>query len=462
MNHYCWESALDGRRVVLHEDVVADLRMVAIEGFTALRRRGLEVGGIVFGDVEGEELRIEGFLEAPCEHRYGPSYSLSDNDREKLTELLTMPRHGQPPVVGFYRSFTSREPVIEAGDEALVAEHFPQGYCVLLMLHPLSAEKCVATYRLFSDGKMLPAPEEPPFPFEPNRTPAMETVLQEPPPDPRPDPPPAPVLVAEPAAVPISPPMWAVEPAPRSRSPWLAVALIGLAGTFGGVFLYELGLSHSQNRPTPWRFAELYLDARPESGTLQVTWDAAAARSLDATRGALTIADGDTRREVELGPAQVQAGRYTYAPEHADVAVRLTLAASGHSVASEAVRLATPSQATPPQATPPQAPPPTPVPAATDSQPALPPSTVHEVYPKIPAGIRSRIEGQIVIPVQVQVSNSGRVLSARVQDQGTDGIHRYLAEQAGKAARAWQFTPARTRSGTPIAAAKTIQFVFTP
>jgi hypothetical protein len=54
------------------------------------------------------------------------------------------------------------------------------------------------------------------------------------------------------------------------------------------------------------------------------------------------------------------------------------------------------------------------------------------------------------------------VLSARVQDQGTDGIHRYLAEQAGKAARAWQFTPARTRSGTPIAAAKTIQFVFTP
>jgi TonB family protein len=87
---------------------------------------------------------------------------------------------------------------------------------------------------------------------------------------------------------------------------------------------------------------------------------------------------------------------------------------------------------------------------------------VHEVYPKIPAGIRSRIEGQIVIPVQVQVSNSGRVVSARVQDQGTDGIHRYLAEQAGKAARAWQFTPARTRSGTPIAAAKTIQFVFTP
>jgi TonB family protein len=67
----------------------------------------------------------------------------------------------------------------------------------------------------------------------------------------------------------------------------------------------------------------------------------------------------------------------------------------------------------------------------------------------------------VVIPVEVKVSERGRVLSAQAGDQSTDGLRRYLADQAQKAAREWQFTPARTRTGAPVPASKTIEFKFT-
>jgi hypothetical protein len=61
----------------------------------------------------------------------------------------------------------------------------------------------------------------------------------------------------------------------------------------------------------------------------------------------------------------------------------------------------------------------------------------------------------------VEVSERGRVVHASAEDQSGDGVHRYLAERAAKAAREWRFVPARTRSGEHVAATKTIDFVFT-
>jgi TonB family protein len=479
MNLHGWQSAFDGRCVLFNEDVVRDLRMLAIEGFTALPRRGLEVGGILLGDTSSGELRIGGYRESLCEHRFGPSYALSDTDREKLTELLAQPR--KEPVVGFFRSVTGREPAIEQADEALVSDHFPNGDCVFLLLHPRSAENCVATVRFFQQGRLAPLQEEPVFPFEPKKMPLMQLVLRDATESARELAPVvaicAPVMVAEPeqppepvpepvAKVVRFPRMWPSEPAPPRQSHWWRPVLICFLGALGGAGIYELGRSQTltQAVATP-RFADLRLDAMPRGGKVLVTWDGAAVRAVDANQGALTITDGDTPREVELNGSQVRGGKYAYAPAHPDLSVRLTLLANGHSVASESVRLA-PAAASDASSTPapPSAAAPTPVPAPTPaaSNLAAPPTAVHEVHPAIPAGIRSRIEGPIVIPVEVKVNEQGRVFSAQVHDKSDDGIHRYLAEQAGRAAREWQFHPARGRDGQPIVSSKTIEFVFTP
>ena len=184
---------------------------------------------------------------------------------------------------------------------------------------------------------------------------------------------------------------------------------------------------------------------------MDVRWDPAAAQVLAADRGALTISDGDARREVELGAGEVGAGNYTYAPQSTDVGVRLTLFANGRTVAAESARVAGAA----PLAAPLTAP-------AAETQDAAPLTAVHEIQPSVPDGIRSRIGGRIVIPVDVRINPHGRVVSARSQQSEHDGLHRYLAGLAENAARQWQFKPARGRGGSPVASGKRIEFVFTP
>jgi outer membrane biosynthesis protein TonB len=43
-----------------------------------------------------------------------------------------------------------------------------------------------------------------------------------------------------------------------------------------------------------------------------------------------------------------------------------------------------------------------------------------------------------------------------------DGLQRYLADLAEKAAREWRFTPAKSREGASVASSKTLTFVFNP
>src|SRR5882757_1901787 len=179
-----WISPEDGRRVLMSASLVRELRARAIEGFVSLPKRGVEIGGILFGHVRGDSLQIEGFEEAACEHRYGPSYALSDADRAQLSGLLAQRQGGGSlPVIGFFRSFTSREPLIETADEEFVREHFPHGDFLFLMLQPLSPRNCVASFRFFRDGELLPESEHPPLAFDPAQMEAAASPSPEPTPE---------------------------------------------------------------------------------------------------------------------------------------------------------------------------------------------------------------------------------------------------------------------------------------
>jgi hypothetical protein len=456
MQIHSLQQTLHGQRVSLGEAVAGELRLLAIAGFTALRRRGLEVGGLLLGRASEDELLVEGFLEVPCEHRYGPSYALSETDREKLTELLAQVQGGESRVIGAFRSFTGRDPAVEAADHALVLEHFPQGDFLLLFLQPLSAENCVTSFHLFRGGRLLQAEERTPDVLDPQRMPEADEAESAP----------TKLVVAEeqevepvPAHVPkhqyelVRPPRFEVEPeAADRRPPMFKAALICMAIVLGGSFVYELGRAHSPLPRATAEWTELNLDARPGGGKVEITWDAKAARSVRATRGALTISDGDAPREIELAAAQVGAGRYTYAAERPDIAIKLTLSAGDRTVASESARLTTPLPITPSPAS---------AVVSADLGPVVAPTAVHEVHPTIPEGIRSRLTEQVLIGVEVQVSDLGRVTRAKSKEPGEDGLHRYLASLAEKTAHEWRFTPARNRDGHAISAVKTIQFVFT-
>ncbi len=461
-----WEYSPDGRQVLFAESIVFRLRHLAIEGFKSLPRRGLEVGGILIGSEQGCDLQIDDFQEAPCAHQYGPSYAMNGSDRENLTELLAQPHRETGRVIGFFQSFTGREPLIEQADEILFGEQFPCGDFLFLRLQPLSAWKCLASSRFSRDGVLQPGIEGSIFLFEPgipafkhpvgaDESPAAEgpsPTTSEEASDLRPAPPsdkPTPGPIVLPSREPVAP-----RAAVSGNRTLPAPVLAGLAALVGAAGMYVVKSRPATAPPVQSQWAELHLDARPSAEKLLVTWDSAAG-SLQDVGGILKIADAGTDRDIPLGRSQIAAGRYEYAPARSDVAIRLTVTEKGRPVASEGVRLATiPAHA--------PAAPPTPRPQADQANAHPAPEVAHKVYPGIPEGIRSRLTGEVVIPVEVNVSETGRVLSAHASRRSGDSVARYLTDQAIKAAHAWRFKPARTGEGMPIGSITTVRFVFRP
>jgi TonB family protein len=437
----------DCRRVRLSDALVNELRSIATAGLGGLTGDGVETGGLLMGRIVGDELYLDSCEEAPLQHRDGPSYTLNASDRIRLDEILASRRR----VEGFFRTLVAHDPTPQDADEPFVRRYFPYGDCIYLMMRAVSADECVALVNWFRDGRLFPLVEQSLFQLQSGKTPVIRVRATLPP-----------------SARNLHP-----EPAAGRRRRWapiLACLLLGLAGGVGWE-LWSFGhdkpgdaakspvvaaeVADAQTpRPSSW--TDLQLDARPDGKQLAITWSAAAVKDLHSSGGRLEISDGGARQEIKLSGPQVRAGAYRYTISHSDVAVRLIATdEDGRGIAGDSVRLESSGVAVPP----PQS---SDTKAGSGGKAAVPPETLHEVQPTIPEGIRSRLSAEVVIPVDVQVSERGRVLSAQVHEANGDGIHRYLADQAEKAARGWQFSPARTRDGAPVAASKTIEFIFTP
>src|SRR5262245_8115101 len=69
---------------------------------------GLEVGGILLGQFDGRRVTVLKHAQLECEHAYGPSFTISPNDRGRLRELLGSVPANYPglQVVGWYHSHT--------------------------------------------------------------------------------------------------------------------------------------------------------------------------------------------------------------------------------------------------------------------------------------------------------------------------------------------------------------------
>ncbi len=241
------------------------------------------------------------------------------------------------------------------------------------------------------------------------------------------------------------------QPKPRFWLPWLALLLLSIAAAFG----FELWTLAREPR-----WAELHLDARQTADELEISWNRQAPVVAHALRGILSITDGEARKNIELTTAEIRGGKFSYHSLHPDVLFRLQIYGDGLQTSGDTLRFVSIA----PQPVEPEAPianavrpPVRPLVAAI----AMPPAVLSEVQATIPESIRARIEEHIVVPVQVEVSASGKVTSSAAEGDG-DGLYRYLAEQSAAAARRWRFKPAESVNGSPVAARKTIYFDFTP
>jgi hypothetical protein len=477
---HSWTAPDGAHTVAFVYEVVSALRARVVEAYHALPKRGVEIGGLLLGKAATagrHEVLVEGFEEIACDHRFGPSYVLSEEELARLDEAIA--RHGAQRVVGYFRSYTGRDAVLDDGDLNLFQNRFTDPRSVFLLLRPEGLAACHAAFVFWKDGKLPFEPGAPPFAFDASRmggqpaappVDAPARVSAPVPPGPIAAAPDSITATADPTGAPPALDAWAhshfleepLHPQASRNSPaarfWLPLAACVVLSV-GSAIGFELW----RNSPAPG-MTLLPLDGHPTAQGFEVEWDGVAPAIASASRGVLSISDGTTEDRVDLAPAAIRRGRYVYQSSRPDVIFRLDLYGSRGAdaagllriiksapVAETAVAVNSANREAPAA----------PLEETAGSPVIRPPEILREVHPSIPSGIRARIAAPVIVPVDVRVSKSGTVIHAAAEDaRGRDDVYQYLAHRAEEAAHRWRFSPARTRDGHHAEADKIIYFVF--
>ncbi|HTP35901.1 MAG TPA: hypothetical protein VMJ75_27190 [Candidatus Acidoferrales bacterium] len=344
-----WEVEGKPVAVRLSIDVISRLGMAVREGFKALPRRGLETGGLLIGTKKEEGNRVivdvQDFEAVESEHAAGPSYLLSEADRQLLEARIAVrgTSSRKPSVVGFYRSHTRSGFGITMEDELLFSRYFRKSSDVFLLVKSNEGGPSTGGFVIREGGKILSdvpyaqftfSPDIPLPPHEISAPPAAAAFPPAAAQAVRKPAPPAAAATLPPAAV-----QMVQKPKPELNATvipkrvWLGgggVVVVALvAAIWLGAWKQNAGSSH----PTPP--PPLALSVSSIGNGLRLSWDHQA--SVRASKAILWIEDGNAEQRVELDSHQLADGSIAYWPRSSDVNFRLQLMVPGGS-ASESVR----------------------------------------------------------------------------------------------------------------------------
>ncbi len=162
LEYVTW-SAPDLPPVAIRRPAMEGIHREVNDTFASAPHRGAETGGILLGRREDGRIVIEDFEPIPSDHRFGPSYQLSETDRALLRETLEWFRGGAQPglsVLGLYRSHTPEEFELCQEDEDLMRAYFLAGEDLVLLVRPNLMESSDADFAIRRCG--LTEPPAPP------------------------------------------------------------------------------------------------------------------------------------------------------------------------------------------------------------------------------------------------------------------------------------------------------------
>ena len=340
-DYYVWQ--VPGQKVSIHLRLGVVDRMAAdiMRGFGAVPKRGAEVGGILIGTVTRDSqpggistIRIEDFETVPCSYTRGPSYLLTDAEREAFDDLC---QRRNAEMVGYFRSHTRDGLTLQAEDIQLLDEQFPAVAQVALLVKPFATKPSVAGFFVRENG-VFPATTPLEFPFrrremtgeEPPRRQVAPTAPQEKPKEKHElvAPPPAPRYYRIFSAEPKEPPDPQEKPTgprapygPKARTGmWLVAAFVFLL--LGVLLGYEASLITAPRRASDFAMA---LTVERAGQNLTVHWNPNAPAVRSAGNGVLEIEDGSDTKRVELDRANLSSGSMVYRNTSDKVSFRLVV-----------------------------------------------------------------------------------------------------------------------------------------
>lgn len=141
-------------------EAIRKLRALAVDGLLKLPQRGMETGGLLLGSVSERApflFSVEDVCPIPCEHRFGPGFTLSDSDLEALREQLASARAcGEHCVIGFFRTRTGSgaSTFFDDADRDLIDNYFDDPSHIFLAVHPRSLTRCEAAVHFWTGGRL--------------------------------------------------------------------------------------------------------------------------------------------------------------------------------------------------------------------------------------------------------------------------------------------------------------------
>jgi proteasome lid subunit RPN8/RPN11 len=331
--------------------------LAAVDAFFSLPRGGAEIGGILLGQHLKGRLAILDYVALDCEHAFGPSFTLSARDQQRLAELLASaernPDRLQP--VGWYHSHTRSEVFLSEADQDLHNRYFPEPWQVALVLKPHTFHPTRAGFFFREpDGSMHGTASYQEFALEPlpvrplpsGVVPATESApsvhLRRGPdpggpviavaaeaadrgPAPAAEPAAGPASEAQPDGLPL--PSFLVQPAKRKSRRFATVLLIAIGVTLGvlGYQTRDLWLpglmAAIRTAPELW----VGLNATDNDGQLQIQWDGNSPTVRQATNATLEIDDGLVPWEVQLDARHLRAGTFVYSRQSERIDIKLAI-----------------------------------------------------------------------------------------------------------------------------------------
>ena len=110
------------------------------EGYRRIPHGGIEIGGLLFGQVQANDIHIEAFRLIDCEHALGPSFVLSERDlaalREQLAATKSDPELAGFEILGWFISHTRGPLRMNDREAALFDELFPESGRITVLAKP--------------------------------------------------------------------------------------------------------------------------------------------------------------------------------------------------------------------------------------------------------------------------------------------------------------------------------------